>query len=299
MSTTSTTGTDRRHWPPTDDVPERLGRYELAYQLGHGGCAAVFAGFDPKLRRVVAIKVFGERTPIDDIEREGSALALVVHPNVVAIHDMGQADGFAFLVMDLAAGTLVKYMKRRHDWREIVGVFVQLGRGVAAVHAAGLAHGDIKPSNILFDSTGRPMLADFGLASASSDTSERPHGGSLNYMAPERLDGSFPDGASDQFSFCVTLWEVLHGVRPWPSNLSEAVAERPPKRGKTRLPASLDRVLLRGLAVEPRLRFESMGVLVDALIDIMTETGRQRACWRSVALALAGFALAGVLDRCT
>jgi len=222
----------------------------------------------------------------------------VTHPTVVAVHDIGEANGFAFLVMDLAVGTLADHIKRRHDWRELVGMFVDLGRGVASVHAAGFTHGDIKPSNILLDGNGRALLADFGIASASADTSERRHAGSRSYMAPEQQIGEPPDPASDQFSFCVTLWEALHGVRPWDSNLPAHVRERPPKRRSGRAPASLDRVLQRGLAVEPRLRFESMGALVDALIDVSTETDRRRARWRSVAIALASVALAGMLDRC-
>ena len=281
------------------DVPERLGRYQLARMLGRGTSAAVFAGCDPRLDRPVAIKVFAQHIPIKEVEHEGSVLALVTHPNVIAIHDIGEVDGFAFLVMDLGVCTLANHIKGRHDWRELVDMFIELGRGVAAVHAAGFTHGDIKPSNILLDGNGRALLADFGIASASADTSERRYAGSLPYMAPERRLKAWPDPLSDQFSFCVSLWEALHGVRPWDSNLPEYVGERPPKRPRSGpAPASLDRVLLRGLAVDPRQRFENMSALVDALIDVSTETDRWRARWRSISIALASVALAGMFDRC-
>ena len=146
-------------------VPDRLGRYQLARMLGRGVSAAVFAGCDSRLDRPVAIKVFAQHIPIEEVEHEGSVLAL---------------------------------------------------------------H--------LIDGTGRALLADFGIASASNDRSERRYAGSLPYMAPERQIEEPPDPASDQFSFCVTLWEALHGVRPWDSNWPERVRERPPKRRSGRAP---------------------------------------------------------------
>ena len=119
-------------------------------------------------------------------------------------------------------------------------------------------------------------------------------------MAPERFAGQPPDAASDQFSFCVTFWEALHRVRPWDSNAAAHVGSHAPRRGRqgSEVPASLDRVLRRGLAVDPRDRFDSMGALVDALTDVMTKPERRRAWGRTIAITLASLALAGLLDRC-
>lgn len=298
--TTSITGTTESERRPVGAVPRCLGRYQLAHALGSGGCGCVFAGYDPKLARAVAIKVFHQPTPLADVEREAAALAIVAHPNVVAVHDVGDVDGLGFLVMDLMPGTLAEFMGGEHGWREIVDIFVQVGRGLAVVHAAGIAHGDIKPKNILLDSDGRPLIADFGLASASPDPAQR--GGTRSYMAPERIAGAPPDAASDQFSFCVTAWEALRRVRPWDSNTATSVSRPPARRGRPRetIPASLDRVLLRGLAVDPRARFESMGALVDALGDVGNQVDRRQARRRSIAtITLASLALAGLLNQCT
>jgi serine/threonine protein kinase len=298
--TTSISASATSQRRPIEAMPESLGRYRLEHVLGKGGGARVFAGHDPRLGRAVAIKVFHLSTPIEDITREAMALARVTHPNVIAVHDVGDANGVAYLVMDLAhGGTLVEYMRAPHDWREIVSVFVQVGRALAFVHAAGLAHGDIKPSNILIDRDGRPLIADFGLASASVDSGTKHHGGTAHYMAPERHAGHPPNAASDQFSFCVTCWEALHGVRPWETTTDADVRGHVPRDGRSRpVPALVHRVLRRGLAVDPRDRFESVGALVEALTDVINADARRLTSWRTLAAVLASVALAGLLDRC-
>jgi serine/threonine protein kinase len=271
------------------DPPARLGRYELSYVLGRGTYGVVFAAYDPELDREVAIKVFNDLIAIEVCQREAIALARAVHPNVVALHDFVCADGLAFLVMDIVdGGTLREYMNGWHDWREVVRLFIQAARGLAAVHAAGLAHGDVKPPNVLVGFDGRVQIADLGVACMSFG-GDAPPGGTPAYMAPERLAGARASAAADQFSLCVALWEALYRVRPWPSNTAEIVGAVAPERARLLLnvpPQQLVRVLRRGLAVEARQRHDDMGALADALTRVLLDTG-QRADRRWVLAAAA------------
>jgi serine/threonine protein kinase len=274
-TTPTSRGPDRRD-PDHVDAPARLGRYELVYTLGRGTYGVVFAAYDPELDREVAIKVFNDLNTSEACQREAVALARSVHPNVVALHDFGCADGLWFLVMDIVhGGTLREYMNGWHDWREVVRVFIQAARGLAAVHAAGLAHGDVKPSNVLVGFDGRVQIADLGVACMSFG--DAPPGGAPAYLAPERLAGARASAAADQFSLCVALWETLYRVRPWPSNTAEIVGAIAPERARLRVdaPEQLVRVLRRGLAVDPRQRHQDMGALADALTRVLLDAGRR------------------------
>jgi serine/threonine protein kinase len=255
----------------------RLGRYELSHILGRGTYGVVFAAYDPELDREVAIKVFNDADATAACRREAIALARAVHPNVVALHDFVCAEGLPFIVMDIVhGGTLHDYMQRWHDWREVVRLFIQAARGLAAVHAAGLAHGDVKPSNVLLGFDGRVQIADLGVACMSFDD-DPPPGGTAVYMAPERLAGARASAAADQFSLCVALWETLYRVRPWLSNTAEIVGAVAPERARLRVdvPAQLMQVLRRGLAVDARQRHQDMGALADALTRVLLDAGRR------------------------
>lgn len=223
-----------------------------------------------------------------------------MHPNVVALHDFVCTDGIAFIVMDIVpGGTLHEYIQRWHDWREVVRLFIQAARGLAAVHAAGLAHGDVKPANLLIGDDGRVQIADLGLARCLyADDSNAVSGGTRIYMAPERLAGAPASAAADQFSPCVALWEALFRMRPWESNSEEVAGVVPPARARLRpgIPPQLVRVLRRGLAVEPTHRHADMSAFADALSRIVLDAGRREdrrlALWvvavaGSIILALA------------
>ena len=165
-------------------------------------------------------------------------------------------------------------------------LFIQAARGLAAVHAAGLAHGDVKPANLLIGDDGRVQIADLGLARCLlADDPSAVSGGTRIYMAPERLAGAPATAAADQFSLCVALWEALFRVRPWESNAEEIAGVVPPARARLRpdIPAELVKVLRRGLAVEPSQRHEDMGALADALSRVMLHAirhdDRRLAVW--------------------
>ncbi|PRP97673.1 Serine/threonine-protein kinase PknL [Enhygromyxa salina] len=255
----------------------RLGRYQLDREIGRGTFGVVFAGFDCALEREVAVKVFHVGAPgrALAVEREARALARVAHPNVVALHDLGRVGEHAYLVMDFVEGwSLAERMRMPIGWRAITLLFVQAGRGLAAAHRAGLEHGDVKPGNILVGPDGRVQVVDFGLARLLHETA-RPEpskrGGTRCYAAPEWLFEGQSDARSDQFSFCVSLWEALFGQRPWAREGVEyeamlvEVVEPAKRRSLAGVPAQLECVLRRGLAARPGDRFATMDEVADAL----------------------------------
>jgi serine/threonine protein kinase len=152
-----------------------LGRYVVQHELGRGGMGTVYAAFDPELNRKVALKLVRPETgKLDTNEgrrrllREAQAMAQLSHPNVIAVHDVGTFGEQVFIAMEYVEGsTLTKWLaERKRTWREIVNMFVQTGRGLAAAHAAGILHRDFKPDNVLVGKDGRPRVLDFGLARA-------------------------------------------------------------------------------------------------------------------------------------
>ncbi len=231
----------------------RLGRYSLDRVVGHGTHGVVFAGFDGLLERDVAIKVFRSASK-SEVLREGRILAQLDHPNVVRVLDVGSTAGFVYLVTALVDGWTIRQRVRMGlDWREICGLFIQAGRGLAAAHRACVVHGDVKPGNILVGRDGRVYVVDFGMARMLGwrERGEPPPGGTPGYMAPERQAGADADAWSDQFSFCVALWETLCGDRP------DSVAS------PASVPAQLKQVLLRGLSPRPRDRHATMEAMLD------------------------------------
>lgn len=271
------------------------GRYQVRRILGAGGMGTVYAAYDPELEREVALKVLapasltGRRSQAQ-LLKEARSAAHVSHPNVVAIYDVGSSGGRIFVAMELVAGpTLRGWLETPRPWQEIVRLFLQAGEGLAAVHAAGLIHCDFKPENVLVGRDGRVRLGDFGLArevcapppAASlasidvgaflpSNVHASLFAGTPRYVAPEVYEGQCADARSDQYGFCVALWEALHGeapfaragVAPVPPAIDLAPPE--PPRGGTFSRAVLP-ALRRGLSRDPAERFPSMPALLDAL----------------------------------
>ncbi|MBX7080120.1 MAG: serine/threonine-protein kinase [Nannocystaceae bacterium] len=276
-------------------APSCIGRFALVGQLGRGGMGSVYAAWDPRLDRKVAIKlVDDDRFPDPEdarrrLEQEARTAATLNHPNIVTIYDVGLHAGRVFLAMELVGGgTLGAWLQTKRPWPEVVAMFVQVGRGLVAAHAAGLVHRDFKPDNVLIGQDGRPRIADFGLAysreppregmrttargreGASATVTPRVMG-TPAYMAPEQFEGLPVGPAADQFAFCVALFEALFGRRPFPGNsyqaLSTAVCagelQLPKDTGD--VPAALIDVLLRGLEPEPADRFASVELLLQRL----------------------------------
>ncbi|MBT8491965.1 MAG: protein kinase, partial [Deltaproteobacteria bacterium] len=282
----------------------RIGRFVVTEVLGEGGMGVVYAAKDPVLRRKVAVKllrpdlesVWGQNAP-ERLLREAQATARLSHPNVVTIYDAGTHDGRVFIAMELVDGISAREWtdKVEHDWLETARVYAAAGRGLAAVHEAGFVHRDFKPDNILIGRNGRPRVTDFGFVrfgKADGDDEEssvRFEGGTLTipgqvlgtpaYMAPEQIVGDEATAASDQFSFCVALWEALFQRRPFRgTNMAElrkqmlsGQLERPSPRSV--VPATVTAVLERGLATMPEDRYPSMAALLEQLEPLLAESG--------------------------
>ena len=280
---------------------ERFGRYVLLRPLGAGGMSVVWIAYDPELDRQVALKLMHERDGdrfgpgAQRLLREAQALARLSHANVVHVYDVGLVGGQVYLAMELIDGVTLKDWLARggHRERELLRVLVRAGRGLAAAHAAGLVHLDFKPANVIVREDLAVRVVDFGLAREPSATSERNLDdgavvrsttrlgerltedgavlGTPGYIAPEVLTGRRADARADQFSFCVTAWEALFGLRPF-----EADAERSLHRNvvmgrirpippDARVGRRVRRALLRGLSTDPRDRFASMDELLAAM----------------------------------
>jgi eukaryotic-like serine/threonine-protein kinase len=302
-----------------------IGRYRVLGRLGAGGMGIVVAASDPELGRRVAIKVLrrdrpapgakpvehtvrldqaGRRRNLDreQLLAEARAVAQVSHLNLVTIFEVGEVNGQIFLAMEYVEGeTLTRWLEKKRSVGDVLDVFVQAGRGLAAVHAAGLVHGDFKPDNALVDRTGRVRVIDFGLARAAAAAAEggRPVG-TPRYMAPEQFAGRPVDSRADQFAFCVALYEALYGEIPFPAAACDAeLASRrralgPLRPASHRGPRALERAVLRGLARDPAARFASMDDLLAALERVVS---RKRALQQlGVAVALAVSAVAAALS---
>ena len=262
-------------------APMTIGRYHLDFELGRGAFGVVFSGFDPAIERDVAIKVFyAPDSSSDHARREARMLAGLCHPNIVTLHDYDREGELEYLVFELVDGDNLGECMRDLDWRETLALFIDAGRGLAAVHRAGLVHSDVKPSNILVSNDHHALLADFGSAFdlARRRTDERRPGGTHAYMAPEYFVNWSIDARADQFAFCMSVWEGLFGIRPWAEHEFEfegvysGVHEPNKLDTPTDLPGSVEQALRRGLSSKPGERFGTIDDLLQALIPAATGT---------------------------
>ncbi|MBX7116559.1 MAG: serine/threonine-protein kinase [Myxococcaceae bacterium] len=284
-----------------------IGRYVVLNPIASGSMGAVFAAYDPELDRKVALKILRVDIPgVDPDEmrarfmREAQAMARVVHPHVITVYDIGTYGPHAFFAMNFVEGGTLGTWARETERTEadIVAAYLKAGQGLAAAHAAGLVHRDFKPDNVLVSYDGHIFVTDFGLVRANdapelgaepverapvpSVVSRKPMldivltevrvlMGTPRYMAPEQMDRLDADARTDQFSYCVALFEALYGHRPFQGatlgvvrkqiEAAEVTLPDPKKRGSARLLNAL----LRGLSADPAKRFSSMDTLLQAL----------------------------------
>jgi eukaryotic-like serine/threonine-protein kinase len=271
---------------------DRIGRYELVEVLGAGGMGIVYAATDTVLGRRVALKLlrpgYGGETGAARLVREAQSLARLSHPNVVSVFDVGTEGSTVYIAMELVDGVdLATWVRRdRPPPARILEAARAAGRGLAAAHAAGIVHRDFKPENVLVARDGTVRVTDFGLARSAGTASDRGAEptlvldadltrtgtvmGTPAYMAPEQIDGESASPAADQFSYCVALFELVHGVRPFAGaslgELRAAIA----RQELTSVPAGaasrrVAAAIRRGLREDPAARHASMTVLLDEL----------------------------------
>ena len=310
--------------PDALDSGDQVARFTLRARLGEGGMGQVWRARDPELERDVAVKLLRPEVATSSVRaeeararlrREAQAMARLAHPNVIAVYEVGEADARVFLVMELVdGGTLTEWLAARSRTpAAILDVFVQAGRGLVAAHAAGLVHRDFKPDNVLVGTDGRTRVTDFGLvglersaaevlddgAGAAGDPRTRTGAilGTPAYAAPEVLRGAQASAQSDQFSFCVALYEALWGRPPFAgdtiADLFDAVtagAVRPPP-AEPAVRAEIRDAVLRGLATDPDRRWPSMAALLVALTP---PARRGRAWWIGAGAVAAAGGLAAV-----
>jgi tetratricopeptide (TPR) repeat protein len=308
-----------------------IGRYLVLDHLGAGGMGTVHAAWDRELQRKIALKLVRPERKAGEgagqararFLREAQAVAQISHPNVVAVFDLGPWGDEVYLAMEFVEGReLAAFLEElppgsdARRWPRVLEVFGQIGRGLQAVHAAGLVHRDVKPANLMIGKDGRARVMDFGLARRIAEAGERatPDSpapatspleqsfthtghriGTPSYMAPEQFLGLPCDQRADVFSFSVALFEALYGLRPFGqgSGLSErllagTVEARP---AGSPVPEALHRVVLRGLAREPEDRWPAIGELLAAAEAVPQERRRRR----QLAMAAGGLALLGLL----
>ena len=263
------------------DTPRTIGRYELGEVLGSGAMGVVFASWDPHLQRRVALKlVRPEKSDPESRARmlqEARTLARVNHPNIVTVYDAGEHESEIFVATELIEGETMATWPCGRSVEEVVRAWVQAARGLAAAHAAGLVHRDVKPANVLVGHDGRVRVGDFGLALPSDSPASSLLVGTPAYMAPEQW-GHTIDGRADQFALCVSLVEAVTAHRP-------SANDRPGIIDHERL----SKVVTRGLRQEPAERYPSMDELADALLAAIAP---RRKRWR-VAAGAAGAVLIG------
>lgn len=247
-------------------------RYTIEAVLGRGGMGEVYLASDPRLRRKVAIKVVRDDENTGEaaarLRREARTAAALSHPNVVAVHDVGEVDGVYFIVMEYVKGESLHARLRRGEPIPLarrLGWLVEVARALASAHGVGVVHRDVKPSNVMISDDGGAKVVDFGLARSLAPASFHTRGDALlgtpTYMAPELAAGAQADAASDQYAFGVTAYEVLSGMRPGArADASPLVSDVAPD-----VPVAVARAVARTLSWDPEARFRSMAELADLL----------------------------------
>ncbi len=259
-------------------IGKALGPYHILEQIGQGGMSSVFKAVDLRDRRNVALKVLSPYIAHEQhfrarFEREVKLLRQLSHPNIVPILDFGEAEGLAYIVMPyIGTGTLQDRLTNGPlDAREGARVTGQIASALSLAHTMGVIHRDVKPSNVLLDPDGNALLSDFSFAhhqNASQNLTGSALIGTPAYMSPEQCRGEAIDARSDQYSFAIMLYQLCTGRLPFEADTPMAVALKHvneplprPRQVNPNLPEGVEAVLLRALAKDRTLRFDSIDEL--------------------------------------
>jgi serine/threonine protein kinase len=282
-------GTCHRPEDRTAEDPKQIGRFRVCGVLGEGAHGRVFRALDERLERPIAIKVLHHPTAnARRLLAEARALAKLDHANMVRVYEVGQHGGLPFVAMELIDGVPLHQWQRaeKRSWNELLDVYLQAAAGLAAAHDRGMVHRDFKPHNVMVsheDGHPRARILDLGLVRIEDEhraggdaqrsfmsTSSERRLGTPAYMAPEQYLGARATAATDQFAFCVSLWEALHGVRPFEratlaERMAAIVSGEPPAVRRSKVPARIRRALARGLSARESERHPGMRALMESL----------------------------------
>ena len=257
-------------------------RYEILEVIGEGGMAIVYRALDHRLNRDVAVKIMRDEMAADEEFRrcfctESHAVAMLSHPNIVAVYDVSHNDNVEYIVMELVDGiTLKQYMERKGvvAWKEVVHFTKQISKALAHAHERGIIHRDIKPQNIMLLRDGTIKVGDFGIAALENEVYENNGEaiGSIHYIAPEQARGECPDARSDIYSLGVMMYEMLTGGLPFTGNTLGEIALQhmnakpvPPHEKNPEIPLELERITLKAMSAELSERYQSANELLSDL----------------------------------
>jgi hypothetical protein len=272
---------------------DRFGRHRILGVLGEGGMGVVYDAHDEALDRRVALKAIlpdrlGDPSALERFRREARAACAVSDPRVVALHGLEHQDGVTALVFEHVPGGSLRDRLARGPlrWREAVAIAIEVARGLAAIHAAGLVHRDVKPANILIDARGRPKIADLGLvrrvgpARQDSITKTGQLLGTFEYLAPEAQEKADVGPAADLYSLGAVIHHLVAGEPPFLGQgfalLKQHAFDAPPRLGDAapRAPRELEELVLRLLSKEPARRGDSAESVARELEAILARRGR-------------------------
>jgi eukaryotic-like serine/threonine-protein kinase len=283
-------------------IGQRLLHYEVVGKLGEGGMGVVYKARDTHLDRFVAIKILPP-DKVADAERErrfvqeAKAASALNHPNIITVHDTGEADGSVFIVMEYVPGkTLTDLISRKRiGLKETLRYGVQMADALTSAHEAGIIHRDVKPGNVMVTDKGLVKVLDFGLAKLteaaaigedSATRTLRPMTevgtvvGTVAYMAPEQAEGKAVDARSDIFSFGAVLYEMVTGRRAFlrdsKASTLAAVLTAEPGTLPPEVPYDLQKIIVRCLRKDPAHRFQHMDDLKVALEEVKEESDSGR-----------------------
>lgn len=257
-------------------------RYEILEVIGEGGMAIVYRALDHRLNRDVAVKIMRDEMAADEEFRrrfctESHAVAMLSHPNIVAVYDVSHNDNVEYIVMELVDGiTLKHYIERKGvvAWKEVVHFTKQISKALAHAHERGIIHRDIKPQNIMLLRDGTIKVGDFGIAALENEVYENNGEaiGSIHYIAPEQARGECPDARSDIYSLGVMMYEMLTGGLPFTGNTLGEIAVQhmnakpvPPHEKNPEIPLELERITLKAMSAELSERYQSANELLSDL----------------------------------
>ena len=266
------------------------GRYEILEVIGTGGMAVVYKARCHRLNRLVAVKILKDELSKDEEFRnrfhaESQAVAMLSHPNIMAVYDVSTHDEADYIVMELIDGiTLKQYMEKKGtlNWKETLHFAMQIAKALEHAHGRGIVHRDIKPHNVMVLKNGSAKVTDFGIARlmSQSNTLTKEALGSVHYISPEQAKGGRVDNRSDLYSLGVVMYEMMTGRAPFDGDSPVAVAIQHINGGATmpsvlnpNIPGGLEQIIMKCMATDPAQRYSSATALLYDLEEFRQNPG--------------------------